>query len=456
MASAKHRIWGWYFFDWASQPYSTLLLTFVFAPYFAETARARYVAEGLDPVAAGAAAQSLWATGLGMASLVVALLAPLLGAVADAGGRRLVWIWGFSVFYILGSAGLWALTPDGDALVWALACFGLGFVGMEFATIFTNALLPTLGPRDRIGEISGSGFAFGYLGGVAALAVMLLFLAEGAATGRTLIGLPPAFGLDPALREGTRVVGPFTAIWYAVFMLPFFLWVREPPVPRSALRIRAAVQELRAFISGLPRRRSLAAYLGSSLLYRDALNALYGFGGVYASGVLGWSVIQIGTFGVVGAVTATVASWAGGRADRRFGPKPVIVTCILLLAVVCVLIVGTSRQSILGQPLPQDSGLPDLLFFVCGALIGGAGGALQAASRTMMARHTTPARATEAFGVYALSGKVTSFLAPLLIAIATTLSGSQRAGIAPLIVLFLAGLVLLVWVEPEGEQRAVT
>ncbi|MEL5875606.1 MFS transporter [Cereibacter sphaeroides] len=456
MARARLRIWGWYFFDWASQPYSTLLLTFVFAPYFAEVARGRYLAEGMDAVAAGAAAQSLWATGLGAASLVVALLAPLLGAVADAGGRRLVWIWGFSAFYILGSAGLWALAPGGDGLVWALVCFGLGFVGMEFATIFTNALLPSLGPRDRIGEISGSGFAFGYLGGVLALALMLLFLAESAQTGRTLIGLPPAFGLDPELREGTRAVGPFTALWYAVFMVPFFLWVREPALPRSPVRFGAALGRLGSFLKSLPRRRSLAAYLAASLLYRDALNALYGFGGVYASGVLGWSIIQIGVFGVVGAVTATVASWAGGRADRRFGPKPVIAACILLLTAVCILIVGTARESLFGQPLPEGSRLPDLIFFGCGALIGGAGGALQAASRTLMACHTTPERATEAFGIYALSGKVTSFLAPFLIALATGLSGSQRAGIAPLILLFLAGLVLLVWVKPGGEQRAVT
>ncbi|WP_096784245.1 MFS transporter [Rhodobacter sp. CZR27] len=456
MAHARRRIWGWYFFDWASQPYSTLLLTFIFAPYFSEVARARFMAEGMDATAAGAAAQSWWATGLGLSSIVVAFLAPVLGAVADISGRRLVWVWGFSAFYIAGAAGLWRLTPEGGGLVWALACFGLGFIGMEFATIFTNSLLPSLGPRQRIGEISGSGFAFGYAGGVLALAVMLLFLAEGAATGRTLIGLEPALGLDPASREGTRAVGPFTALWYAVFMLPFFLWVREPPAVHRGVRLGAALHSLGAFVASLRHRVSLAAYLGSSLLYRDALNALYGFGGVYASGVLGWSVVQIGVFGVVGAVTAAVASWLGGKADGRWGPKPVIVASILLLTCVCLLIVGTSRDSLFGQPLPPGSRLPDLLFLICGALIGGAGGALQAASRTMMARHTAPDQATEAFGLYALSGKVTSFIAPALIALVTTLSGSQRVGIAPLILLFLAGLVLLLWVKPDGEERAVS
>ena len=188
----------------------------------------------------------------------------------------------------------------------------------------------------------------------------------------------------------------------------------------------------------------------SSLFYRDALNALYGFGGVYASGVLGWSIIQIGVFGVVGAVTATIASWLGGKADRRFGPKPVIAICIVILMLVCCVIVGMTRESLWGMALAP--GMADDIFFACGALIGGAGGALQAASRTMMVRHTTPDRAAEAFGLFALSGKVASFISPFLIAIVTSASGSQRIGISPLIALFLIGLVLLIWVRPRGER----
>ena len=199
-------------------------------------------------------------------------------------------------------------------------------------------------------------------------------------------------------------------------------------------------------------RKSLAAYLGSSLFYRDALNALYGFGGVYASGVLGWEIVQIGVFGVVGALTAMVASWIGGKADRRFGPKPVIAVCIVVLIFVCLIIVGMTRESLWGIPLDPASSASDDIFFACGALIGAAGGALQAASRTMMVRHTTPDRATEAFGLFALSGKVASFISPALIAFATALSGSQRIGISPLIVMFLIGLVLLFFVRAKGEQ----
>ena len=336
-------------------------------------------------------------------------------------------------------------------LFWAVAFFGIGFIGMEFATIFTNSLMPSLSDHDDLGAISGYGFAFGYLGGLLALVAMLLLLAENAATGKTLLGIDPIFGLDAESREGTRAVGPFTAIWYAVFMIPFFLWVKEPKTVAQPLNIGAAIDSLVDLIKGLRYRRSLTAYLMSSLFYRDALNALYGFGGVYASGVLNWSIIQIGTFGIVGAIAAMVASWFGGRADRRYGPKPVIVICILVLILVCLIIVGMTRESVWGMAMDPTSALPDQIFFACGALIGAAGGALQAASRTMMVRHTTPDRATEAFGLFALSGKVASFMSPFLIGVVTAISGSQRIGISPLIAIFVVGLVLLIWVRPKGE-----
>jgi UMF1 family MFS transporter len=194
------------------------------------------------------------------------------------------------------------------------------------------------------------------------------------------------------------------------------------------------------------------SYLASALVYRDALNALYGFGGVYASNVLGWSITQIGVFGILGVVAAVAASWFGGRLDRAFGPKPVILGAILVLIGVCTVIVGLTRESLFGIAIDPASGTSDVIFMVCGALIGAAGGPLQAASRTMLLRHTTPDRATEAFGIFALSGKVTSFVAPLLIAIVTQISGSARIGISPIIFLFIVGIILLIWVRPRGEM----
>ncbi len=449
----KKRIWGWWFFDWASQPYATLLLTFIFPIYYTQAAGAHFTALGQSAAQAGASAQALWGYGLAATGIIIAVLAPILGAIADGRGQRMVWVRLFSLFYMAGAAGLWFLMPDGSNLVFALACFGLGLLGMEFTAIFTNALLPGLAPRHEIGRISGTGYAFGYLGGVVALAIMLLLLAENTETGRTLLGISPILGLDPETREGTRAAGPFVALWYLVFMLPFVLWVKEPRATGPQQSVKAALQGLGAVIAGLRHRRSLAAWLASSMFARDALNALYSFGGVYAAAVLGWPVFLAGVFGVVSAMSAALITWIGGHADRNWGPRPVIWGATLVLIGVCVIVIGMSRTSFFGLALPADSRLPDAIFFACGVAIGGAGGALQSASRTMMVLHTTPERATEAFGLYALSGKATAFLAPLAIAVTTTLSGDQRLGISPLIVMFLLALILLIWVEPKGETE---
>lgn len=442
--SARRRIWGWYFFDFASQPYNTLLLTFIFAPYMG------------DLLADGSAAQAAWGYGVGAAGVVIAVLAPFLGAIADRSGARLPFIWLCALFYVAGASGLWWAAPGDFHLGLVLFCFGLGLIGMEFATIFTNALLPDLGPRARIGRISGSGWAFGYVGGLIALVIMLVFFAEND-SGRTLTGRLPAFGLDPGAREGTRAVGPITALWFAVFMIPFFLWVREPRKP-GALPVREAVRgalpDLAGALRRLPGRRSLLAYLGASMFYRDALNGIYVFGGIYAAGMLGWTVVDVGTFGILAVISGAVFAWAGGLADSRFGPKPVIIACVLLLALTSAAVTQVARTEVFGIAIAPGSRLPDMAFLALGVLIGAGGGALQSASRTMMVRQADPARITEAFGFYALTGKATAFLAPLSIGIVTDLTGSQQAGIFPIVVLFLAGLLLLVWVDPEGEQHS--
>ena len=450
---ARRRIWGWWAFDWASQPYFTLCLTFVFGPYFAAVATESFMAQGMVEEVADARAQSLWSLGQTVSGVIIALCAPILGAFADNTGRRMPWIVVFSAFYVLGAFGLWILLPDGSFLVGALIAFGIGIIGAEFTTIFTNSMLPELGDDRAIGRLSGNGFAWGYLGGVVALFIMLIFFAEGE-SGKTFVGLDPALGLDPEMREGTRFVGPFTAIWYMIFMIPFFLWVREVPRAATHARFAAALSDLWRTVQSLPKRTSLFAYLGSSMFYRDALNALYGFGGTYAVLVLNWSITQVGIFGIVGAITSAVATWVGGKLDSALGPKPVIIGSILVLIGVCLVVVGMTRESLWGIALAEGSAVPDITFYICGALIGGAGGVLQSASRSMMCRHATAGRPTEAFGLYALSGKATAFLGPALIGVTTWMTESARLGMVPLIGLFVLGLILIIWVRAEGEGKA--
>jgi len=441
MISNKKRIWGWFFFDWASQPYNTLLLTFIFGPYITEL------------LGDGTTAQTAWGFGIGAAGILIAVCAPIFGAMADTSGNRLRWIWFFSLLYFVGAFGLWWASPVSFNLTLILISFAIGLIGMEFATIFTNSMLPDLGSREEIGRISGNGWAFGYVGGLVTLVVMLLLFAENVETGKTRIGIDPLFGLDASLREGTRAVGPLAAIWYAVFMIPFFLFVRDPKTAKpSSGAIRLALAGLKTTITGLPQSPSLFAYLGSSMFYRDALNGIYVFGGIYAAGVLEWDVVDTAVFGILAIINGAVFAWLGGRADSAYGPKPVIIICVLLLLLVSVSIVFISRDTVLGIAVGADSALPDIAFYIVGALIGAAGGALQSASRTMMVRQANPDRMTEAFGLYALSGKATSFIAPLLIGTVTYLTGSQQLGVTPLIGLFLIGLFLLIWVKPDPEE----
>ncbi len=426
-------------FDWANQPFQTLIVTFLFAPYFA----ARVAP---DPVTG----QALWGTATAVAGGITAALAPVLGAVADRTGARKRWIAAFSLPYLLGCAGLWIAAPGLADPLPVLLLFGLAYLGSEATLLFTNSMLPDLGPRTAIGRISGSGWAMGYLGGLAALILTLGLLAPAPGSERTLLGLAPLFGLDPALGEPERATGPLSALWYLAFALPLFLFTPDT-APRMALRpaLHQGLRDLASTLRSLRQKRSLALYLLASMLYRDALGAMFVFGGIFAAGVLGWGLFQLGVFGIIAAAAGAAGAWLGGRADSAYGPRPVITASIWLLVAVGLVILLTGRESVLLIPVAPASSLPDLVFGLAGALLGAAAGSLQAASRTMLVEQAEGQIASgQAFGLYALSGKVTAFIGPALVAAVTAATGSQRLGISPVIGLFLAGLALLYLVKP--------
>ena len=444
------RIRGWFLYDWACQPYNTLMLTFIFAPFFAATAVEFYQNLGLSEDAADARAQTLWSNALTIVGLLIGLSAPILGAIADSAGRRMPWIGFFTLLLIAGGFATWFSDPNGSNLIFMLMAFCIGFIGAELAYIFANAQLPELGEGDEIGALSGSGFATGYVGGVISLIIVLtLFVAQG--NGKTVIGIDPIFGLDPLTKEGTRLVGPFVAVWAIVFSIPYFLWMNEAGLARTKASFSVAMTRLKGSIAALKTRRSQRYFLLSSMFYRDALNGLYTFGGIYASLVLNWSIVQIGTFGILAAISAALFSWLGGKFDRHMGPKPVVISAILVLITVSIIIVNLTNTTFFGVEVAQRSTLPDIVFYICGCAIGGFGGIVQSASRTLMVRHTRKGQETLEFGLYGLSGRATAFLAPLLISIATTVTGSARLGVSPLIGLFIIGLILLTFVHPKGD-----
>jgi len=446
----KKRVRGWMMFDWATQPFFTLGLTFIFGPYFAVVAAEAFLNNGMDKDTAAASAQTIWSWGQAIAGIFVAIIGILAGAYADSTGRRMPWIWAASIVFVICTWLLWYMVPDGSAMWSSLIIFSIAFVAAEFSAVFTNAILPSLGPRQEVGKISGNGMALGYIGGILSLFIMLFFFFDDG--GKTFIGLAPGFGfLDPDAREGTRAVGPLISIWFVVFMVPFFMWVKEGKSPNRQGGFTQSMTELKLSLQGMLKRPSLFSFMGAQMFYRDALNGLYAFGGVYAALVLGWGLTQLGVFGIIGGISAALVTWVSGKYDRKLGPRPVIYFHIWVLIIVSLCIIGMSRTSFYGIALPEGSNLPDIIFYICGAAIGGSGGGIYAASRSMMVRHTNMDRPTEAFGLFALAGKATAFLAPLLIGLFTYWLNDARLGFSPVVGLFILGMLLLRWVQPEGD-----
>jgi UMF1 family MFS transporter len=317
--------------------------------------------------------------------------------------------------------------------------------------VFNNAMMPSLVPPDQIGRLSGTGWATGYVGGILSLILVLGFLAASPDTGRTLFGFMPLFGLDPVTHQGDRISGPLTGIWFIIFVLPMFIFTPDYPARHSARdALREGLIELRQGLRELPKQKSMAAFLLANMIYTDGLVSLFAFGGIYAAGTFGWNTIQIGTFGILLAIAGTFGAWLGGKLDDKLGPKRVISGSMLILLLSIVAILLVDKDSILfvkvAAPAPGGalfSGAAERAYLVLGCLIGAAGGPLQAASRTLLIHMAPKDRIAQYFGLFALTGKVTSFIGPLLIGVVTAATESQKAGMAVLVPFFAAGLVLL-------------
>jgi MFS transporter, UMF1 family len=433
--ASRAGIVGWLLFDWAAQPFFTLVTTFIYAPYFASTIVGNAV-EG----------QALWGYAKAAAGLAIAVFSPVLGAIADASGRRKPWIAAFGALLVIGSSILWFGRP-GEGAMLVLVCFAIASIGAEFATVFNNAMMHALVPRERLGRLSGTGWATGYVGGLLSLVLVL--------------GLFPVLGLDAASRELDRATGPLAAIWFVVFVLPLFLYT---PDHAGRLPLRAAVRDglatLAHTLRSLPRHRDAALFLLANMIYADGLIALFSFGGIYAAGTFGWGMLEIGVFGILLTITGTIGAFVGGRLDDRIGAKPVILASLALLIVagIAILLIDRDYVPLIGEVSwsPAGSGLyaatAERAYVAVGLLIGLAAGPLQAASRSLLVRLAPADRMTQFFGLLALSGKVTSFLGPLLVGVATAALVSQKAGMAVLIVFFAAGALLLARVRVPATE----
>jgi UMF1 family MFS transporter len=436
-------------FDWATQPFYTLVVTFLFAPYFVNG----FIG---DP----ALGQTLWGYATGIAELIAALLAPVLGAVADAGYRRKPWIAGFSLLLVVGLMGLWLAVPGRtDLAPLVLIAFGLATIGAELATVFNNAMMPSLVSGRRLGTLSGIGWAAGYVGGLVALVAVAGLIVADPNTGKTLLGLEPIVPLDPATREGDRLVGPFSALWYLVFVLPLFLFTPDRP---GAARIRAPVStglaQLAIGVRELYRHHwQVALFLIARMLYADGLGAVFAFGGIYAASAFGWGAAELGLFGIILTIAGTIGAALGGLLDDRLGSKRVISCTLLLFILASVGVLSVDKDHVLFAQVVEPklpgsapfSSVGEQVYLAFAILIGLASGPIQSSSRTLLARLSPKEKTTEFFGFFSFSGKATAFAAPLAIGAVTAMSGSQRLGIATSLVFLIAGFALLQRVDTK-------
>jgi MFS transporter, UMF1 family len=447
--ASKRGIWGWMLFDWAAQPFFTVITTFIFGPYFVSRMAS-------DP----AAGQAAWGYGIAAAGFVIAILSPVLGSIADQTGARKQWIAFFAAIKIVTVSLLWFAAP-GSSLFFVVLLFSLASVAAEFSTVFNDSMMPRLVPKEDIGRISNVAWGLGYLGGMIVLIFVVAFMAGSPETGRTIIGVSPILGLDPALGEDARATGPISALWYFVFILPMFLYT---PDTRTGKRIGTAVREgmaeLRSTLAEVRQRAGILRFLIARMIYQDGVNALLALGGAFAAAMFGWSITEIGIFGIILNVVAIFGCLAASRLDTALGSKTLVLIALVLLTIATIGIVSTGPgYTLFGawmMPGEDSGGLfgtpAEKAYIAFGLLIGIAFGPVQASSRSYMARSVSPEEAGRYFGIYALAGRATSFLAPFLVATITALSGSPRLGMAVIILFFLAGMLLLA-VTPYPAHR---
>ncbi|MEQ9547853.1 MAG: MFS transporter [Marinobacter sp.] len=417
----KRALWSWAFYDWANSAFFTIILTFVFAQYFS-------VSVMQDEVAG----TNAWGNIVGISGVFIAVLAPILGAIADQSGRRKPWFISFTLLCVFSSAMLWTVTPDQDQFWNAALWVGLGTLGAEFAFIFYNSMLPDLASQERTGRWSGWAWGLGYVGGVTSLVVALYGFIETDAN---------LFNLDRDKAEHVRATFVLVAVWYMVFALPAFIFVPDRPSTglNLAAATRAGFRQLKESIAHVRQYKDIVRFLIARMLYTDGLATIFTFGGVYAAGTFNMNPTEVLQFAIALNVTAGLGALGFSWIDDALGGRNTI-----LLALVGL---GSSALAIL---LVDGA----TAFWIWGMVLGIFVGPLQSASRSHLARVAPPHLQTQMFGLFAFSGKATAFAGPLLVGSVTAITDSQRWGMSTILVFLLVGFLLMLTV-PATEAKEI-
>lgn len=413
--TSKGQIVAWALWDWGSAAFNAVVTTFVFTVYLTKSpgfGDSTFVSEMLG-----------WA--LGISGLAVAVLAPITAQRSDRAGRRKLWL-GINTGITVACIALLYFVAPSPTLLWlGLGLLAVGTLFYELAYVNYNAILMQISTPKNIGRVSGFGWAAGYFGGIVLLLVLLVGFIN------PDVGW---FGVTSDNGQNIRVAMLISAIWFALSALPVLLKVPEHAAEAAAgprVGIAASYRKLFADLRELwQSERNLVWFLLASAVFRDGLTGVFTFGGVLAGSVFGLSSTEVVLFAVAGNIIAGVATLGFSVLDDKLGPKPVILSSLVILSIVGVLLF-----------VMQDGGKG--AFWVLGLILAAFVGAPQSASRTYLSRLIPAGREGEIFGLYATTGRAAVFIAPSAFALAVHLSGDEAAGIIGIVSVLLVGLLLL-------------
>jgi UMF1 family MFS transporter len=414
----RGRIFAWGVWDWGSAAFNAVIITFVYSVYLTNSV-------GKD-LPGGISADTWLGWSLGLAGFFIAVLAPVTGQRADAGGRRKLSLGVWTGLTVLSMVGLFFVKNDYHYLWLGLLLMGLGSIFFEFAAVSYNAMLHQVSTPANIGRVSAFGWSMGYFGGIVLLLICYVgFIAPE-------VGW---FGVTSTDGLKIRMVALFAAAWFAISAIPVLVKVPEMPALPSAKRVGffASYRVLFRDLGELYRTSPHTVYfLGASALFRDGLAAVFTFGAVLAVTVYDIAADDVLIFGVAANVVSAIGALTAGRYDDKVGPKAVIV-------------VSLSGMLISGVILLFLSG--PMSFWIFGLILCLFVGPAQSSSRTFLARLAPVGREGQLFGLYATTGRAVSFLAPALFGLFTYLFGTDRAGIVGILLVLGAGLLALLPVK---------
>lgn len=446
-AVSKKAIRSWMLFDWAAQPFFTVVITFIFGPYFVSRL-------AQDPIAG----QAAWSQAIAIAGFAIAILSPLLGSMADATGSRKKWIAFFASIKIIALSSLWFAAP-GNELFWPMLAIVVAMVAAECSIVFNDSMMPRLIPASDIGRISNIAWGLGYAGGLVVLFSVLLLFSANPQTGKTLIGITPLLGLDPALGEDARMTAPYAALWYGIFILPMMMFTPDTPGKESiSFAIKNGFGELINTFKLLWQRKTLLKFFIARMIYQDGVNGLLALGGAFAAGMFGWQTMEVGVYGILLLITAIAGCYIASKLDQRLGSSFVVNLSLACLTVATLGIISTEPDAVFFGLMPvsdYDAGglfatTAEKIYVVFGLLIGFSFGPVQASSRAFLAKSVTAEEAGKFFGFYALSGRATSFMAPLSVALLTVYFDSARIGMMALVAFLIFGWWLFFTIKKSG------